>query len=99
MEMDAVDYMVIGWGVNVNTPAAGFPEAPRPRPPASFHRDGRPFSPGGVLRRIHWRPFETHYQAFGASGFPRSWPGGRPSPTWWADPWRSRPRAAATRAR
>ncbi|MCL2669214.1 MAG: biotin--[acetyl-CoA-carboxylase] ligase, partial [Syntrophaceae bacterium] len=68
MEMDAVDYMVIGLGINVNTDADGFPEEIRSTATSVLRETGRPFSRVLLLRRI-LEAFERWYGCFCELGF------------------------------
>jgi BirA family biotin operon repressor/biotin-[acetyl-CoA-carboxylase] ligase len=68
MEMDAVNYMVIGLGLNVNIGKADFPEAIRPAATSVLIETGNPFSRVLLLRRF-LEAFEAHYRLLGQSGF------------------------------
>lgn len=59
-EMDAVDYAVIGLGVNVNIPGDQFPEEFRPQATSIFAETGKPFSRVLFLRRF-LESFECYY--------------------------------------
>jgi len=67
-QMDAVDYMVIGLGLNVNIDAEDFPAAIRPTATSVLIETGRPFSRVVLLRRI-LETFEARYLGFQTAGF------------------------------
>jgi BirA family biotin operon repressor/biotin-[acetyl-CoA-carboxylase] ligase len=68
VEMDAVDYMVIGVGLNVNTPARAFPQEFRGRATSVLTETGRSFSRVLILQRfLEW--FEKYYDLFRKAGF------------------------------
>lgn len=68
VEMDAVDYMVIGLGLNVNTPAEQFPEEIRGSATSVLVETGKPFSRVFLLQRF-LEQFEREYNVFRQSGF------------------------------
>lgn len=67
-DMDAVDYMIIGLGLNVNTPAGEFPPEIRTLATSLRAETGRTFSRAAVLRAV-LQSFETHYDRFMTAGF------------------------------
>lgn len=67
MELDAVDYVVVGLGLNINTPAAAFPEEIRAIATSLMAETSAPFSRVAVLRAILSR-FETHYDTLSTDG-------------------------------
>jgi BirA family biotin operon repressor/biotin-[acetyl-CoA-carboxylase] ligase len=67
-QMDAVDYMVIGLGLNVNIAAEDFPADIRTTATSVRRETGRPFSRVLLLRRILER-FEALYLDFQTAGF------------------------------
>jgi BirA family transcriptional regulator, biotin operon repressor / biotin---[acetyl-CoA-carboxylase] ligase len=68
VEMDAVDYMVIGLGLNVNTPVEHFPEEIRGSATSVLAETGKPFPRGLLLRRL-LEQFDREYGTFRVSGF------------------------------
>ena len=68
VEMDAVDYMVIGLGLNVNTPVEQFPDVIRDRATSILVETGKPFPRAVLLRRFLER-LEDDYNAFRDAGF------------------------------
>jgi BirA family biotin operon repressor/biotin-[acetyl-CoA-carboxylase] ligase len=68
MEMDAVDYMVIGLGINVNTPADRFPAEFRSKATSVITETGKPFPRVFLLRRF-LELLESWYRVFRESGF------------------------------
>ncbi|MFH1349381.1 MAG: biotin--[acetyl-CoA-carboxylase] ligase [Pseudomonadota bacterium] len=65
-EMDAINYMVVGLGVNVNT--ARFPEDLREKATSIFLETGRPFPRVRLLREfLRW--FEKYYEELRRIGF------------------------------
>lgn len=69
MEMDAVDYVVVGLGLNVNIPSEQFPESFRQGATSILMETGKPGSRLELLHRI-LESFEDHYRIFQASGYP-----------------------------
>ncbi|MBW2108770.1 MAG: biotin--[acetyl-CoA-carboxylase] ligase [Deltaproteobacteria bacterium] len=67
-EMDTIDYVVIGVGVNVNTPESRFPEELRDRATSMSIESGRRYSRVAVVRAF-LEAFEKVYQQFIAGGF------------------------------
>jgi len=67
-EMDAVDYIVVGLGLNVNTPRRNFPADLRERATSIRAEMNRPFARIDLLRRYLER-FEDLYGMFNRSGF------------------------------
>ncbi|MDA8124360.1 MAG: biotin--[acetyl-CoA-carboxylase] ligase [Deltaproteobacteria bacterium] len=68
MEMDAVNYMVIGLGLNVNIDEAAFPAEFRSAATSVLLETGVPFSRVLLLRRF-LEAFENRYLLFRESGF------------------------------
>ncbi|MFH1079232.1 MAG: biotin--[acetyl-CoA-carboxylase] ligase [Pseudomonadota bacterium] len=66
--MDAVDYMVIGLGLNVNIPADDFPEEIRTQATSILTETGAPFLRPLLLRR-YLESFEYYYEIFHSQGF------------------------------
>ena len=66
--MDAVDYMVVGLGLNVNIPADDFPEAIRPQATSILAETGAVFSRSLLLRR-YLEKFEHYYDIIHDQGF------------------------------
>jgi BirA family biotin operon repressor/biotin-[acetyl-CoA-carboxylase] ligase len=66
--MDAVDYMVVGLGLNVNIPAGDFPEEIRPQATSILAETDTPFSRSLLLRR-YLEHFENYYDALHERGF------------------------------
>lgn len=68
MEMDLVDYVVVGLGLNVNTPANRFPRDIA-RIASSLHAEtGKTWSRAGLVRRfLFW--FEHYYDKITGQGF------------------------------
>jgi BirA family biotin operon repressor/biotin-[acetyl-CoA-carboxylase] ligase len=69
-EMDAVDYVIIGLGLNVHTPANGFPEDLRDKATSIFRETGAPCSRIDLLR-LYLEKMETWYNLSGSEGFSR----------------------------
>jgi BirA family biotin operon repressor/biotin-[acetyl-CoA-carboxylase] ligase len=67
-EMDAVDYIVVGIGINVNTPLKGFPDDLRDRATSIRAEMKEPF-PRIRLLRLYLERFEDCYGTFRRSGF------------------------------
>lgn len=65
MEMDAIEYMVIGLGLNVNT--AVFPGSLKEKATSVLLETGRPFSRAGLVRE-YLQDFERYYEQFKSSG-------------------------------
>jgi BirA family transcriptional regulator, biotin operon repressor / biotin---[acetyl-CoA-carboxylase] ligase len=68
VEMDAIDYMVVGLGLNVNSAADRFPEDIRGRTTSVLMETGEPFSRVLLLCRF-LELLENGYNAFCESGF------------------------------
>lgn len=68
VEMDAIDYMVLGLGVNVNSPAERFPADLREKATSVLIETGKPFSRVLLLGRF-LELFEKGYNEFQESGF------------------------------
>ncbi len=68
VEMDAIDYMIIGLGINVNSAAEMFPEELRAKTTSVLMETGKPFS--RVLLLCRFLEFLEHgYNVFRESGF------------------------------
>jgi len=67
-EMDVVDYIIVGLGINVNTPLKGFPDDLRYRATSIRAEMKKPFSRITLLR-LYLELFEKRYEMFGKSGF------------------------------
>jgi BirA family biotin operon repressor/biotin-[acetyl-CoA-carboxylase] ligase len=65
MEMDAIEYMVIGLCLNVNT--AAFPDDIKEKATSILLQTGRPFSRSGIVRE-YLQHFERYYEQFTRSG-------------------------------
>jgi len=68
MEMDAVDYVIIGLGLNVNMPADQWPEDIRGRATSVLAETGQPFSRPLLLRHL-LESFENGYEELTNAGF------------------------------
>lgn len=66
--MDAVEYMVVGLGVNVNIPAEGFPDEIRRQATSILVETGAPF-PRAALLRACLEAYEKYYDIFRTGGF------------------------------
>jgi BirA family biotin operon repressor/biotin-[acetyl-CoA-carboxylase] ligase len=67
-DMDAVDYVVVGTGINVNIPAEGFPEELRSLATSVLAETGCPVPRLRLLRRL-LGSLESWYDRFRADGF------------------------------
>ena len=67
-EMDSVDYIVVGIGINVNTRISNFPQQLRGRVTSLFTETGQLFPVMAVLQNL-LRRFETWYLRFQQDGF------------------------------
>lgn len=67
-EMDTIDYMVIGLGINVNSAAGRFPKIIREKTTSVMMETGKPFSRTILLCRF-LEVFEHRYNTFRESGF------------------------------
>ncbi|HQM91137.1 MAG TPA: hypothetical protein PLK84_04345, partial [Syntrophales bacterium] len=67
-EIDAIDYMIVGIGINVNTPPGIFPADLRGRATSLAAGFGRPVSRVDVLGDLLER-FEREYDRAGREGF------------------------------
>jgi BirA family transcriptional regulator, biotin operon repressor / biotin---[acetyl-CoA-carboxylase] ligase len=68
VEMDAIDYMVVGFGLNVNSPAERFPKEIRSNTTSIFMETGKPFSRVVLLCRF-LKLLEDRYSKFLETGF------------------------------
>ncbi len=59
-EMDAVNYIVVGLGLNVNTPAENFSEEIRKTATSIYIETGKPFSRAGLVQ-AYFQQFEKYY--------------------------------------
>jgi BirA family biotin operon repressor/biotin-[acetyl-CoA-carboxylase] ligase len=67
-EMDRIDYVVIGVGVNVNTPHENLPPDIRNTATSVLMETGKPF-PRIVLLRAYLEWLEIYYETFTTKGF------------------------------
>lgn len=67
-EMDSVDYIVVGIGINVNTRISTFPKPLRNRVTSLYAESGEPFPMVTLLQRL-LQKFETWYLLFQQDGF------------------------------
>lgn len=67
-EIDAIDYMVVGVGLNVNTPPGRFPADLRKRATSLAAEVGRPVPRAEILGAFLER-FERYYDLVGSEGF------------------------------
>ncbi len=68
MEMDRIDYIVIGVGINVNTPRKSLPPDIRDIATSVFMETGKPF-PRIALLRAYLEWLEIYYETFKTKGF------------------------------
>ena len=68
MEMDRIDYMVIGVGINVNTPRKSLPPDIRDIATSVFMETGKPY-PRIALLRAYLEWLEIYYETFKTKGF------------------------------
>lgn len=68
VEIDAIDYLIIGVGINVNTPPRRFPAELRDRATSLAAEAGRPVARVEILADFLGR-FERHYDRVGREGF------------------------------
>ncbi len=68
VEMDAIDYMIVGLGINVNSSAERFPRDSRKKITSVLMETGKPSSRVHLLVRF-LELFEEKYNALGESGF------------------------------
>ncbi|MEN6374739.1 MAG: biotin--[acetyl-CoA-carboxylase] ligase [Smithella sp.] len=68
VEMDAIDYMIVGLGINVNSSAERFPRNSRKNITSVLMETGKPFSRVHLLVRF-LELFEERYNALEDSGF------------------------------
>lgn len=66
--MDAIDYLVVGLGLNVNIPAGDFPAEIQTQATSILAETGAPFSRSLLLRRF-LEYFEYYYDMFHVKGF------------------------------
>lgn len=65
-ETDTIDYIVVGLGLNVNTPR--FPDDIRDKATSIFIETGSPFPRARIIREyLYW--YEKYYGLFNANGF------------------------------
>ncbi len=67
MELDAVDYVIVGLGLNVNTPLASFHSDIRDIATSVMAESSAPFSRVALLQAILLK-FETHYETLTQKG-------------------------------
>jgi len=65
-EMDAIDYIIVGLGLNVNTP--DFPDDIREKATSILIETGAPFSRVRVIKE-YLKQYERYYKIFGSIGF------------------------------
>ena len=66
--MEEVDYIVVGLGINVNTPSESFPEEIRGKATSILIETGRQFSRALLIRAcLRW--YENYYEMFKKGGF------------------------------
>jgi len=68
-EMDAINYIIVGLGLNVNTPIENFPEEIKDRATSIYAETGERFSRIKLFRAC-LEQFEKYYELFKADGFP-----------------------------
>lgn len=67
-EMDEVDYIIVGLGLNVNTPYESFPEDIRETATSILIETGKQFSRAPIIREyLRW--YEKYYEIFKKRGF------------------------------
>ena len=68
MEMDSVDFIIVGLGLNVNTPPTGFTEELRQIATSIFIETGKKWDRVSLIREyLKW--YETYYDIFKKDGF------------------------------
>ncbi len=67
-EMDAVDFVVVGLGLNVNTPIERFPQQIRGRATSILVESGKP-CPRARIVRSYLEHFESRYEKLATEGF------------------------------
>ncbi len=67
-EMDAIDYIVVGFGMNVNTPLADFPSEINQTATSFFAETNTIFSRVAILQ-TYLQKFEIYYDLFKRKGF------------------------------
>lgn len=67
-EMDAVNYIVVGLGLNVNSPSESFPKEIREKATSIFIETGEQFSRARLVRTI-LEQFEKYYEMFKKNEF------------------------------
>ncbi len=68
-EMDAVNHVIIGLGINVNTPKEAFPTELKEKATSILSESGIPHSRCEITKRFLER-FERHYTSLVSDGFP-----------------------------
>jgi len=68
-EMDSVDFIVVGFGMNVNTPAEGFPSDIKEIATSVYAETGERFQRVKILQ-AYLKNFEMYYEIFKNKGFP-----------------------------
>ncbi|MFO7559138.1 MAG: biotin--[acetyl-CoA-carboxylase] ligase [Desulfobacterales bacterium] len=67
-EMDSVDFIIVGFGMNVNTPADGFPSDIKEIATSVYAETGKRF-PRVTMLQAFLKKFEVHYETFKKEGF------------------------------
>ncbi len=67
-EMDSVDFIIVGFGMNVNTPAEGFPSDIKEIATSVYAETGKRF-PRVTMLQAFLKNFEVHYETFKKEGF------------------------------
>jgi BirA family biotin operon repressor/biotin-[acetyl-CoA-carboxylase] ligase len=67
-EMDSVDFIIVGFGMNVNTPADDFPSDIKKIATSVYAETGKRF-PRVKMLQTYLKNFEVHYETFKKEGF------------------------------
>ncbi|MBE9580701.1 MAG: biotin--[acetyl-CoA-carboxylase] ligase [Proteobacteria bacterium] len=67
-KMDSIAYVVVGVGMNVNTPPEGFPQELKGKATSILIESGEPFREVDIIRAF-LKCYETHYEMLRKSGF------------------------------
>jgi len=67
-EMDSVDFIIVGFGMNVNTPADDFPSDIKEIATSVYAETGKHF-PRVKMLQTYLKNFEIHYETFKKEGF------------------------------
>lgn len=68
VKMDSIAYVVVGVGVNVNTPPHRFPQEIKGKATSILVESGKPFPRADIIRAF-LKCYETHYEMLRESGF------------------------------